>query len=350
MLTEERLGLILVAAVLFCAATPAQQNAQSPQPENGRIYLDVVVSEKSGPPVAGLQQQDFTLLDNNAPQPIGSFQAYTAREAPLKFILVEDAVNTAPERVAYERNQIDRFLRSEGGRLAFPVALTVFTEKGLSIAGNFTTDGNVLAAALDKQDTGPRAIGRSAGFYGAADRWQISVNALRQLVAAEAARHRRKIIVWISPGWPLLSTPETDMMGTKQQTHLFDSIVTMSTQLREARVTIDNVNPLGSDESISNDTYYMNFVKPVTKPNQVYVGNMALQVLAVQTGGVVLNLNNDTAALLQQCMSDAAPYYELSFDPPKSAKKDEYHRLEIKIAKPGLTARTRQGYYAQPPA
>jgi hypothetical protein len=27
---------------------------------------------------------------------------------------------------------------------------------------------------------------------------------------------------------------------------------------------------------------------------------------------------------------------------------NEYHALEIKLGKPGLTARTRTGYYAQP--
>jgi hypothetical protein len=27
---------------------------------------------------------------------------------------------------------------------------------------------------------------------------------------------------------------------------------------------------------------------------------------------------------------------------------DEYHQLQIKLAKPGLTARTRTGYYSEP--
>ena len=36
------------------------------------------------------------------------------------------------------------------------------------------------------------------------------------------------------------------------------------------------------------------------------------------------------------------------FDPAQSEKTDEYHQLEIRVAKTGLTARTRQGYYAHP--
>ena len=71
-------------------------------------------------------------------------------------------------------------------------------------------------------------------------------------------------------------------------------------------------------------------------------------MLATQSGGLVLNFNNDIASLLQEALSDSAPYYELSFDPPPGDKRDEYHHLELKLAKPGLTARARQGYYSQP--
>ena len=59
-------------------------------------------------------------------------------------------------------------------------------------------------------------------------------------------------------------------------------------------------------------------------------------------------LDPDQRLLLRECLSDSAPYYEISFDLPPGDKRDEYHHLEIKLAKPGLTARTHQGYYAQP--
>jgi hypothetical protein len=38
----------------------------------------------------------------------------------------------------------------------------------------------------------------------------------------------------------------------------------------------------------------------------------------------------------------------VSFEASPADRRDEYHSLEIKVDKPGLTARTRQGYYAQP--
>jgi VWFA-related protein len=342
-----RPGCVIFAALLCATAVSAQQNAAPTQAANGTITLDVVVSPKSGPPVADLQQQDFTLLDNNTPQAITSFKAVTGREAPIEVVLVIDAVNASYQTVSVARPEIDKFLRAEGGRLAYPVNLVLFTDKGAQGLGSFSTDGNALSAALDEADVGLRSITRSAGFYGATERFQLSIQTLGQLVAKMATRPGRNLMLWVSPGWPLLSGPRVEL-DSKQQQELFADIVTLSTQLLQGRVTLYNINPLGNTESLGSVFYYKEFVKGISKPSQVQVGDLGLPVLADQSGGLVLNFNNDVSSLLRECISDSAPYYEISFDPPPGDKRDEYHHLEIKLAKHGLTARARQGYYAQP--
>jgi VWFA-related protein len=337
----------ILGMLLYTAAISAQEPSAASSPAAAsKIYLDVVVSPKSGPPVADLQQQDFTLLDNKSPRSFTSFQAFTGREAPIKVILVVDAVNSGAERIGYERIQIDKFLRAEGGHLAYPVALALFTDKGISIVAELSSDGNALSDALDKQDIAIRAIGRSAGFYGAGERLHYSLAALHQLTASLAPQPGRKIVLWVSPGWPLLSGPRVELTS-KQQQQIFSDVVSFSTQLRQAGITLYSVNPAGSTESILRASYYKDFLKGVSKPNQVAAGNLGLPVLAIQSGGLALELNNDLTALLQECISDVAPYYEISFDAAPVERPDEYHQLEIKLAKPGLTARTRQGYYAE---
>jgi hypothetical protein len=76
--------------------------------------------------------------------------------------------------------------------------------------------------------------------------------------------------------------------------------------------------------------------------------DLTLGAIAAQSGGLALHPGNDLAAELQKCVADAEAYYEISFDPPISEQPNEYHRLEVHVAKPGLTARTRQEYYSQP--
>jgi VWFA-related protein len=325
----------------------AQQSSTSSQRENGRIYLDVVVTPKSGPPVAGLEQQDFTLLDNKAPQTITSFQALGGSEAPIEVILVVDTVNTGAESVVFERQQIDKFLRANGGHLAHRTALAIFTDTGTKVQGGFSTDGNALADSLEKFAPEIRTVARAAGFYGAAERFQLSTDVLGGLAAREAPRPGRKIILWVSPGWPLLTGADA-VLSSKQQKQIFGDIVNLSTQLLQARIALYSVNPLGTVGIGMNTFSYGEFVKGVSKPDQAYAGDLALQVIATQSGGLVPASSNDVASLLQECMADTEAYYEISFDPAPADKKDEYHHLEIKLAKPGLTARTRQGYYAQP--
>jgi VWFA-related protein len=348
MFIDTRLGcFLLVMTVLCAAAASAQKSPTATQPGSSKIYLDVVVTPKSGAPVTGLQQQDFALLDNKAPQTITSFKAVTGREAPIEIIVLIDAVNTTAQTVSYERIEIDKFLRSEGGHLAYPIALAVFTDKGIRIAANFSSDGNALSAALQQDNPGLRDIGRSTGYYGAEERLQLSLQALSQLLANAPANSKRKIIVWVSPGWPLLSGPST-ILDSKQQKQVFADIVSLSTQLLQAGVTLYSVDPLGEGESLMRTSYYEEFLKGVSKPSQVEVGDVGLPVIAIQSGGLALNSSNNIAGLVQECIADTAPYYEISFVPPPAKQRDEYHHLEIQLAKPGLTARTRQGYYAQP--
>jgi hypothetical protein len=42
------------------------------------------------------------------------------------------------------------------------------------------------------------------------------------------------------------------------------------------------------------------------------------------------------------------PWYEISFVAAGADYPNDYHHIEIKVDKPGLMARTRDGYYAQP--
>lgn len=350
MLIQARLasGTLLLSFILcFSTSGLAQQTPQPPPASDGRIHLDVVVTPRSGPPVSGLEQKDFTVLDNKLPQAITSFQAFSGPAAPVEVILLIDAVNIGFQTVAYERNEIDRFLRANGGHLAHPMTLAIFTDGGVRLQGTFSNDGNALATMLDQQTVALRAISRSAGFYGAVDRFDLSMRALGQLAGFEKAHPGRKMVLWISPGWPLLSGPGVQLDG-KQEQQIFRSIVGVSTDLRQARLTLYNINPLGSQQNTLSLFYYEQFIKGVVKPSQAQGGNLGLQVLAVQSGGLVLNANNDISALLKQAFADADAWYELSFAPAAGEKPNEYHQIEVRVDKPGLAARTRTGYYAQP--
>jgi VWFA-related protein len=304
--------------------------------------------------VGGLQQADLTLLDNKQPQKITSFQAvegWTAAAAePVEAILLVDEVNASFMNVASERDSIVKFLGRNGGKLALPVSMVFFSDNGITDSEAATRDGNALIAKLNAREAGLRTIRRSQGFYGAQERLDLGLRRLAEFADREATRPGRKLVVWISPGWPLLSGVEVDLTAKARQ-WVFDSIVALSDRLRWARITLYVVDPLGMSDAVGLRTaYYKQFLKPVAKASRAEPGDVGLQVLASQSGGLVLNSSNDVAGEIERCIADASSFYVLTFDGLPGDGPDELHTLEIKIVKPGLAARTRAGYYAQPEA
>lgn len=336
--------------------TPQLQPRTAPPPaptsSDREIRLDVQVTDKSGAPVRGLQQQDFTVLDDKRPQNILSFHPAnngTASDAdPVEIVLVVDAVNTSFNAITYARNELKKFLLQNGGRLAQPVSLVVFTDTETKMQGEASRDGNALAALYDQYETGLRVINRSAGFYGAAERFDLSLRTLKQLVENEERQPGRKLMIWFSPGWPLLSGPNVQLTA-KDSERLFNEIVGFSNGFRQSRITLYAIDPLGlADAGGVRINFYQEFLKGVTSPSRLYPGDLALQVLSVQSGGRVLNSSNDLTTSIANCVADANSFYVLSFAAARADRVNEYHAIEITVDKPRITARTRTGYYAQP--
>jgi VWFA-related protein len=357
-------GKQIVAALFSCiAATIGAQSALTQtMPDSGAanshapITLNVVVSGRDGVPVSDLGQQDFTLLLDKKPTPITSFKAIQApiavgRETvshdDVEVILLVDSVNTRFSHVAYERQEIQKFLRSNDGVLARPVSLVLLSDTDLRIEPVPTRDGNALSDVLGKSEIGLRQIRRSAGFDGAVERFEISARALKQIASYEATRPGRKLLVWISPGWPLLSGPGVNLTK-KESLGLFHTAVDLSNSLTRAGITLSSVDPLGVDESLVRTSYYKEFLNGVPDASKMEAGNLALQVLAAQSGGRVFTSSNDIARGIADAVSDAQSFYVLTFQPPPADHADQYHGISVTVDKPGLAARTRTGFYSQP--
>jgi VWFA-related protein len=341
---------------LFCLTTlflAVPAFAQQPQPPAPRpaarpITLDVTVDDRSGAPVAGLARQDFNLLNNKHPQAITSFRMVDGSAGePTHVILLVDAVNIGFTGLSHVREDIDRFLHGGEGTLAYPTTLAILEDKGVQMQQGYSRNGNELAAAFDKQEIGLRDIRRSAGFYGADDRLGISLQAFRQLVTNASTLPGRKIVLFVSPGWPILSGPGVDLTSRQQQ-QIFSQVVDLSNLLLRARTTVYAINPLGAGENLSRENFYESFVNGVEKANKTSLGDLALQVLALHSGGLVLNGSNDTTGLLNRALAGSSITYQLTFDPPPSDHAGEYHHLEIKVDRPGLNPRTLDGYYDTP--
>jgi VWFA-related protein len=243
----------------------AQQSSPVPSAPP-TVQLDVTVSGHSGKPVPGLTQSNFTVTDNGTPQQILSFRAVQApsSDPPVQVIVLIDTVNTTFLKVTYERDQISQFLRKSGPTLPYPLSFVFFANTDTQMQRVPSQNTAALLAEFDKQVTGLRTIGRSAGFEGASERLQLSLKVLSQVAALEQGIPGRKLLIWISPGWPYLSGPQIRLSEGNRR-GIFSSVVDLSTMLQSARITLYSVDPVGvASTGLSFSNYYAAFLNNVT--------------------------------------------------------------------------------------
>jgi VWFA-related protein len=317
-----------------------------------RISLDVQVTDNKGVPIRGLQQQDFSVLDEKQNQNIVSFAAVNSEtassaEPPVEIVLVVDAVNTSPATLGYVRDEVKKFLLSNDGQLAQPVSLVVFSRDGAALP-QASRDGKALAASYDQQyKTDLKALNnQDRGFQGDSERFNLSLQYFSSLLQYEQARPGRKLVVWVGPGWPTLG----GIVDFPSRAHqdFFNSAVAFSTQLREARMTLYSIQPEGANEPDVQVGFYTDYLKGVTAPSKTLPANLGVQVLAIQSGGRVFLKENNVAKAIAECVQDARSFYVLAFDVPRAGRANDYHKLAVTVDRPKTIARTRTGYYAQP--
>jgi VWFA-related protein len=358
-----RLGhlvLIYLATAFVACSVKAQttgglikrtpESAEQARRSERRVTLDVQVTDVSGKAVSGLGQQDLTLFDNGHPQTLTSFREIGGTDvpAPTEAILLLDTMNASLEDVVIERQGIDKFLRQNGGHLALPVSIVFLADTGVKL-NKASQDGNSLAEDLKKLQTPMRVLGSAQGAGGAQDRSQRSLRAMQLLSTYEAARPGRKLLIWVGPGWPLLSR-STAQLSAQDQKRYFDSIVDMTTALRRAHITLYSVAPLNlAQVSGQNPFFYKTYLKGVENPAQADSPNLALQVLALHSGGLVLDKSGDLAGQISLCIADGQRYYEISFDAAEDGTSIQYRALQVKVDRTGAQARTNSAYYAGVP-
>jgi VWFA-related protein len=332
---------------------------QANTPPEGLIHLDVAATDREGKPFSGLAAKDFTLMDNGVPQKIVSFaasnQTTDENERLTEVVLVLDEVDLSPVQFELVRNESIKFLRQDGGHLGQPASVYWFTTSGLYASATPTTDGNALAEDIAHHRS-PRtiwAVPRNHDPFMTAEsesyaRWGRAWRVVYSIAVERRDRPGRKLLVWMGFGWP-------GARGHKQDRDTaFSSLVELSTRIREARMVISQVTARTEPLAFSFKDTYKDYLAGVRTPSELEepdvdpYSHFALPVLAIQSGGLVLDELSDISRAIEHCVEDARMFYTMSFDPPPAAQPDEYHDLKVQIGAPGLSARTNTGYYDQP--
>lgn len=365
--------LIWVCVPAFAQQRPALvqpagfESGALPDTTHGMIRLDVNVTDKSGDPVAGLAQQDFTLLDHGQPVEIVTFQGFDGMDArsdpPREVILVIDELNLPAVQLADAEHEAENFLRKHDGRLSLPVSVYRLNDRGLSASASPSTDGNVLADQIAKKKE-PRTIWKTSALSASMEQTVIvretasissaaeeearrserqklhTVIALGSIALEERRKPGRKLLFWLSSGWKFNGQPGPGM---------FDLVTELSTRLREARIDLWMATKWGfyGQPVAVGDLIYHDPLQGIT-PENLDFSPLLLKSLVLETGGGLLETGSDLSGKIEQRVEKESTFYSLTFDPPRTDVVDEYHNLKVEIDKPGLIARTTIGYFDEP--
>jgi VWFA-related protein len=285
-------------------------SATDPVVRDGLFSIDLVVADSAGNPVSDLPPWDFILLDNGQPAKIRTVRKSREPFVPTpELIFVLDAINLSPQQLTQTESAIVHFLRRNSGRQETACFLYRLTRDGLFSSWKPTRDGNLLAKEVE-QHKSPRTVWRSVRNDGPnllrawVDRSQpnpLSLRALGSIAVDQREIAGRKVVVWISPGWPVNGGD----IG-------FDEATELSTRLREARITLDNVNVWPNPDQSFN---YHDYLEAPRSQKDMQPAKLTLQVIATHTGGLVLDSSGDLDRDIERCVEEVRSFYILTFNP-----------------------------------
>jgi VWFA-related protein len=380
------------AVVLAGSLVAAQQPTFRVQID--AIELDAFVTDAQGNPVRGLTVDDFELFEDGKPQVITSFSQvdipFEARVEPIDakgavdpdvvsndrsegrvylFILDEVApVDALRSRVFLRRFLQQHFAANDRAAVVFlghqdSGAAQPFTNNPRQLlaafdrfTGGFPTedvskqatfgDDNALSAAV-----AAAAATRRVENFRAAQNAQAQIAGLDTMVGLESAvkmmaglHGRRKAVLLFSSGLPeaifrALSYEGGAMNRAEAAAH---AAVTAATR---GNVTIYPIDPAGLVTGMLDG-------RDPDAPDQTTIDNgpsdrrMSLSMLADATGGFSLVNSNNFKTAFDRIVRENSTYYVLGFT-STNEKRDGLHRsLRVRVTRPGLQVRAREGYVA----
>ncbi|MGA3042865.1 MAG: VWA domain-containing protein [Bryobacteraceae bacterium] len=338
------------------------------------------------------------------PVPEASIKPAEVRRTVVLFV---DDLSLAADRVPFVRKALHNLIdnQMQPGDL---VAI-VRSSAGLGARRDFTTDKSLLHAAADQVRWNPGGKNGMPSFEkGAGDSdhttsgaeqeareraeyfASLLVASLRNLVEGMAALPGRKSVIVLASEFPL-ALPEYDNglglntdnsaaapsalgLMMERALRLVDAATRASvvfyaidTKLLASQLDLDAVKPqLGrtvNTQALSPGGYGIatgdtgNGPAPIADP-QAGNSDYLLQrgggiFLSSQTGGFMLADSNDIGFAIGQVLNDSNGYYLLGFTPPPesferySTGKPKFHRIAIKLSRPGLRVRSRSGFFGE---
>lgn len=342
-------------AVLACVVS-AQQAPPTFSARVDAVTVDVFVTDAAGNPVHGLTVEDFELTEDNRSQTITSFSEVripinrpgpfslqdahpdvttnTGKSERLYVIAVDEILPALALRArTYLREFIDQhFEPSDVG------AVVHLGRTARSDAQDFTSDRGLLLAAID------RVKGWPGGTMTPRGQPEAALRALAESLARITERRKALILITHDVGDVYDALDGTNRTRSRDSEDL--RIALMAAM--KSGIAIYALNPCGlSPGGVLGD-------EEAAGPGDCHIEAgkvMAFREISAVTGGFAVVNSNGFEPGLERIVRENSNYYVLGFTSSNQKDGGQYRRLHVRVNRPNLTVRARNGYVsaATPP-
>ena len=403
---------VLAAALLLLAITSPRHFAQEGSFFVDRIDVNIVnvevfVTDSNGAHVDGLTIEDFEILEDGQPVTVTNFYTVTRTTAdrPPTEPSTAEATKSEPEPVPPEQQlhllvYVDNFnirpgnrkrvLSSLAGLLADRTAagdriMLVTYDRGIRTVQTFTDDPQRIADGLAKirksrangltEDLRRRVAARQIGnalrdpvTAGSAQSYLTryvdetranllhSTRALESVVRSLAGLPGRKAMLYVSDGLPQRPGEQLteqffggrSVSVSNNETTLFRGV------MREAnaqQVTFYTLDARGSAGTFSTAEYSDDVAGGANRSALDAARTMNYQEplisMSEPTGGAAFLNTYNFDSVMTSISRDFDHFYSLGY-PSRTTGDGRYHKIEVKVKRPGLKVRHRSGFLDKP--
>jgi Ca-activated chloride channel family protein len=294
-----RLAFALAAVVSAAALAVAQE--QRYRGGVDLVSLNVTVMEGTKY-VADLEEADFEVYEDGARQTISFFSRV---QQPIALAILLDTSASMNERLGTAQEAAVGFAR----RMRKEDVIEVIDfDSQVRVLQSFTNDAAALEKAIRSTD-----VNGSTSLYNAI---YISLKELKKVKASSSEDIRRQAIVVLSDGDDTSSlVPYEEVLDLAKRS--------------ETAIYAIGLRPIGA--------YRTEFKE----------AEFVLKQLSQETGGRAYFVTSagELPKIYEQISEELANQYSLAYSSRNPMRNGAWRRIVVRVTKPGMVARTRQGYY-----
>jgi Ca-activated chloride channel homolog len=302
----------LLAALAGQSRPPAQPPASTPQPQTpfragvDLVSLNVTVTDGTARYVTDLTAEDFNIFEDGVKQEVTFFNH---TNLPIALALLIDTSASMEPKLATAQEAAVGFARKLRTQ---DLAEIVDFDSRVVVLQGFTSAVPELEQAIRKT-----SAGGSTSLYNAI---YIALKDLKKVVAKNVDEIRRQAIVVLSDG------EDTSSLLP------FEEVLDLAKRSETAIFSIG----LRSNDTLSSST------------RGFKEAEFVLRQFSQETGGRSFfpNQASDLTNVYGQIADELSSQYTVGYTSRNAKRDGSWRRVVVRVSRPNLTARTKQGYFA----